>query len=254
MNQSHRLLILSCSNRKRADAGLLPAIQRYNGPCFQVLRRYLQDNSTDGQAPDVLIISAEYGLIWAKSLIANYDRRLTRARAIALQPKVLTELRHILDDDCPYGQLFICMGKDYQRILDRFEAWVTPGVIVQVVQGSPGVMQAQLFDWLYGEPPVSPSHRSQIGSRLHGIDIKFPPDQILELARQALANDSTQAGNYRAWYVEIDGQRVAPKWLVSQLTGLPVRNFHTHRANQIIAQLGIRVHRDTAPTHWRHYE
>jgi len=38
-----RLLILSCSQRKRPDPSLLPAIERYNGPPFQVLRRYLRE-------------------------------------------------------------------------------------------------------------------------------------------------------------------------------------------------------------------
>lgn len=33
---SKRLLILACSQRKRPDPGLLPAIERYDGPQFQV--------------------------------------------------------------------------------------------------------------------------------------------------------------------------------------------------------------------------
>jgi len=32
-----RLLILSCSQRKRPDSGLLPAIERYDGPVFRVV-------------------------------------------------------------------------------------------------------------------------------------------------------------------------------------------------------------------------
>lgn len=54
-----RLLILSCSRRKRLDTDLLPAIERYDGPAFRVLRRFLRERPFE--APDVLILSAEHG-------------------------------------------------------------------------------------------------------------------------------------------------------------------------------------------------
>ncbi len=56
-----RLLILSCSRRKRLDKDLLPAVERYDGPAFRVLRRFLREMPFE--APDVPILSAEYGLI-----------------------------------------------------------------------------------------------------------------------------------------------------------------------------------------------
>ena len=34
-----RLLIVACSRAKRPDAGSLPAIDRYDGPAFRLLRR-----------------------------------------------------------------------------------------------------------------------------------------------------------------------------------------------------------------------
>ena len=37
------MLILACSRRKRPDEGLLPAIERYDGPTFCVLRRFLRE-------------------------------------------------------------------------------------------------------------------------------------------------------------------------------------------------------------------
>ena len=56
-----RMLILACSRRKRLDEGLLPAIDRYDGPAFRVLRRFLRERPAG--APDVLILSAKHGLI-----------------------------------------------------------------------------------------------------------------------------------------------------------------------------------------------
>lgn len=43
-------------------------------------------------------------------------------------------------------------------------------------------------------------------------------------------------------------QRIAPKWLVSQVTGLPVSCFHTHFANQVLAQWGIPIVSDQVKT------
>ena len=84
------MLILSCSQRKRLDEGLLPAVERYDGPAFQVLRRFLRENSSE--APHVLILSAEHGLISYDRPIAAYDRKMTLARARELRPLVLAKL------------------------------------------------------------------------------------------------------------------------------------------------------------------
>ena len=46
------LLIVACSQRKQFDAGLLSAIERYDGPTFQVLRKWQRDRGW----PDTLTI------------------------------------------------------------------------------------------------------------------------------------------------------------------------------------------------------
>jgi hypothetical protein len=87
------MLILACSRRKRFDEGLLPAIERYDGPAFRVLRRFLRGGSTN--TPNVFILSAEYGLIAHNLHIATYDKVMTPARACELRPLVLAEFNRI---------------------------------------------------------------------------------------------------------------------------------------------------------------
>jgi hypothetical protein len=41
--RTRRMLILACSRRKRPDEGLLPAIERYDGPAFRMVRRFLRE-------------------------------------------------------------------------------------------------------------------------------------------------------------------------------------------------------------------
>ena len=74
----HRLLLISCSHRKTSKAGLVPAIERYDGPPFQrpteIPREVYDPHLT------VLILSAKYGLIDSGRPIRYYDCRLTRPR------------------------------------------------------------------------------------------------------------------------------------------------------------------------------
>jgi hypothetical protein len=65
---------------------------------------------------------------------------------------------------------------------------------------------------------------------------------VLETACQALSSQSKNATCYQSWYVEVGMVRVSPKWIVSQLTGLPVGSFHTSDARRVLQQLGISVH------------
>src|SRR5215211_4455445 len=88
--RTDRMLILACSRRKRPEEDLLPAVERYDGPAFRVLRRFLRESPS--KAPDILILSAEHGLIPHDLPIAAYDRKMTEARAHELRPLVLAEL------------------------------------------------------------------------------------------------------------------------------------------------------------------
>src|SRR5437764_14093390 len=82
---SASLLLVACSQRKRDTPGLLPAIERYDGPIFRLIRRFRRYRPT---GPTVAILSAAFGLIPADHPIPWYDRRMTPARAHALRPDV----------------------------------------------------------------------------------------------------------------------------------------------------------------------
>lgn len=80
-----RLLILSCSATKRADRGLLPARQRYDGPLWQTLRA----TDPDGALADCWALSAKFGLLRADEGIPGYDALMTADRAAAMAPNPL---------------------------------------------------------------------------------------------------------------------------------------------------------------------
>src|ERR1700693_6189826 len=86
----NRLLIVACSKRKKPTNKQMPAIERYDGPAFRVLRKFLREQQ--GPVPRVLILSGKYGLIDAVTPIRDYDFRMTPATADALRPAVLKRL------------------------------------------------------------------------------------------------------------------------------------------------------------------
>lgn len=115
-----RLLVLSCSRKKRASPDLLPAVERYDGPAFRVLRRFLAQHRPD--VPDLLILSARYGAIGPEERIPLYDQRLTPGHIPALQPSVVKTLERQLrlkpyDEAFMYGgPHYACLGLPVQRL------------------------------------------------------------------------------------------------------------------------------------------
>lgn len=243
MNSEFRyLLIVSCSQRKRSDAGLLPAIERYDGPAFRLLRRFLRGQPS---APlDTYILSAKFGLIPSDCLIPDYDQEMTRQRAGELHPEVIAGLTHILGAKS-YEQLFIYLGRDYLRAFDGYETLVPAALTVRIAEGGSGKKLSELHEWLYGETPARryspPTGTPQGKARLRGIELVLTPAQVFEIARTAVAVEKDDSTRYKWWYVVVDGQRVAPKWLVSKLTGLPVSAFTADEARRVLGQLGVQV-------------
>jgi hypothetical protein len=243
-HKSKRLLLLACSQRKRPDPGLLPAIERYDGPQFQVLRKFLREQPIEAQSVNTFILSANFGLISVHQPIPNYDYRMSPQRAQELQSEVISELEQVLQAN-HYHELFISLGQDYWQALAGYEQFVTAETKITIAQGSQGGRQAALRRWLDNGLAGQPKDHSGVAqsgkARIRGIEIALTPEQVLEFARQALVEGSGDPTGYQSVYVLVDGQRVTPKWLVSQLTGLPVGSFHTGDARRVLEQLGVEV-------------
>ena len=85
MHRRHRLLILSCSARKHAVTGKVAAWDLYDGVAFRVVKRLQRD----GRFPDnvdILILSAQHGLIRPYHKISFHDLRMTKELASQQAP------------------------------------------------------------------------------------------------------------------------------------------------------------------------
>lgn len=129
---------------------MMPAIQRYNGPAYQVLNKFRRESPTAAETLDVHILSAEFGLIPAGMPIREYDRRMTPARAAKLRPQTLRQLEQIVRAK-QYQDLFVCMGKIYRQALAGYESRVPADLKISVADGGIGKKLATLRAWLYQE-------------------------------------------------------------------------------------------------------
>jgi len=115
MNKN-RLLVLGCSKRKLNNKELLPAIDRYDGPHFRILRRFRIANGSI--MPQTLVISAFYGLIDIDEKIANYDSALTKKHNEEWIAMVKSQLATKLPLFQP-SEIFIFGGKIYREVIEQ---------------------------------------------------------------------------------------------------------------------------------------
>jgi hypothetical protein len=146
-----RLLILSCSQRKAPAAGRVLAIDRYDGPVFRVLRKYLREGSPEDLT--VLIVSAKYGVIESSRRIPTYDCRMSSARAKKLRPGVLAAMKRHLSSRC-WQEIGVCCGKHYRCALEGFLPLLPPSSSVVFISGGQGPRLTRLYAWLRRAAPA----------------------------------------------------------------------------------------------------
>jgi hypothetical protein len=136
---------LACSRRKVPAKGYLPAIDRYDGPAFRVVRKYLRE-TPDGSLA-VLVLSAKYGLIESERSIPWYDLHLSAASAARLQPQVLEAAKRVLRSH-HWQAVGLCAGKEYRSVLGGLAELLPAGARLDLLAGGLGKRLAALRDWL----------------------------------------------------------------------------------------------------------
>lgn len=237
-----RLLILSCSQRKSSDIDLVPALHRYNGPAFMVVRRFIREEPVVAKQLDVYILSAELGIISAQLLIPNYDKTISSQRAVELNESAVSKLSDIFDTG--YTEACIIMSKRYLAVLEGWQSFIPSGVAVTVITAAQGLSLTKLKEWLYGKPEAT--SRKNIKAvkprgvaHLRGVEIRLTPREIFEQLNLRLIDKHSSASGFKEWYIDIGDRRVSLKWIVSMLTGLPVSSFSTSEARRVLYQLGL---------------
>jgi cytoplasmic iron level regulating protein YaaA (DUF328/UPF0246 family) len=142
-NGFQRALLISCSQRKRRDPILLQAIERYDGPAFRVLRRYLR-NAGDPHLR-VYILSAKFGIITPRTRIPYYNVRMTTKSRRENCERNTQKLKSLLRRyECK--ELFVCASNMYRQSLD--ESALEHLLPVRFAALGQGPKLASLKEWL----------------------------------------------------------------------------------------------------------
>lgn len=135
-----RTLIIACSATKRPDAGLLPALDRYDGPAYRTLRSNL---AAAGELR-VVILSAEFGLLEADAAIPDYDRLMTTKRAGELAGRVGRELERMNELGELGGEIFFFGGATYRAAVQVGLSLPRRSALLQRLRFSSGGIGQQL--------------------------------------------------------------------------------------------------------------
>ncbi len=130
--EKNRLLILSCSQRKKNGSG--PSLKVYDGQAFRVVRKYLKEN--DGL--DIRIVSAKHGLINQSYEISYYDEKITEEKAKNFRMKYSREIKTLFSS---YSDIMVFGSELYRLVLGKN--------VPQHTEGKIGEQLHQLKKWLY---------------------------------------------------------------------------------------------------------
>lgn len=234
-----RALILSCSERKKPEQSLLPAMERYDGPLFRVLRRHIQEDRPN--LPQVLVLSGEFGLIPADTPLPFYDNVMTQHRAAELRSILPNVFRHEIRKRL-FTEVFVSLSGSYMDAMQECWQHLPDGTSISFARGGIGGRASQLAHWLRSSEQetkevsvVEPCGEAT----LLRTTIRLTRSQILRRANEARDLDPEGALRFQTWFVDLGNERVAPKWLVSILFNKPVAQFRTADARRILSLLGV---------------
>ena len=144
-----KLVILTTSVRLDEETKEpIPALERYNGVYFRVLKKYLREGRF--RDTDILIVSEKYGLIWSDDKIPLYEIH-GKMGSLTLDEKAIEKLRQenlkklekILDR---YSEIYVNVGKEYMKLIKGFEK-LASGRIIHA-KGSLGAKATHMKQWI----------------------------------------------------------------------------------------------------------
>lgn len=167
---NRHLLVLGCSQTKRDAPGLLPAIERYDGSPYRVLRSFLRDREWPTSL-SVAILSAKYGLVGGVTGIEDYDERMTPMRASEWAPQCAAALRNWADD---HRSIHFSLGKDYlPAVMPAIEDGLNARA--EIFDGPIGMKLSQIRGLLY-QTRTRPRHQPELPEAGSGNMRYFLPD------------------------------------------------------------------------------
>lgn len=123
-----KLVIISASSRvKRKPVDPIPALQRYDGLYFRIIRKYIKEKQLKNI--DVLIVSENMGLLNGYDFIPYVEPRSGYLGEIGLDKKKLkmqrdANIEKIKNTLGNYEEIYVNVGQSYLRLIKGFDKYV----------------------------------------------------------------------------------------------------------------------------------
>ena len=154
LRKRRKLIIVSASSRLREKpTEPIPAIQRYDGIFFRVLRKLLRDGKL--REFDILIVSEKYGLLSHKDKISHHAAHPGPWGSLSLDEKAvngirkenLKKLKKIVNK---YSEIYVNLGREYMKLIGGFEEFtrskITFGVGTGLIPKAAHMRECVLFN------------------------------------------------------------------------------------------------------------
>ena len=146
-----KLLILGCSDRKRDSPEPLPAIDRYDGPSYRILRRFLREFLWPRDV-SIAVLSAKYGLFGVLKGIDHYNTRMDQDTAKSKAKKCSAILQRWAAD---HTSIHLSLGKDYLPALQPArDSLSTHRNHIEVFEGGIGEKNRRVKNFLSQTAPT----------------------------------------------------------------------------------------------------
>ena len=219
MPVAERLLCMPCGEAKLGRAAT--AGELYQGPMWQTLRTH----QPAGGMPNMLVLSAKYGMVDQGAPLEPYDQRMT--------PERLAELRRDMADNVAslerslkgksINEVLIVGAADYRAVMAEAVAdfmargLIRPGAVINAIEGQIGEQRRALGEWLRGLPAApgptqampdderaangNPHEWSGRAAFRAGKPRVLPPEYVVAIG--------SNPENARAWYRGWDAANIA---------------------------------------------
>jgi len=132
----------------------VPALDLYDGYFFRIIKKALRTGRFQSGI-DIIIISAEHGVVEPEQKIGYYDRRMNTERANELNDEVVSAIASKVTTN-EYDKVWVNLGKDYLPAVDEIESAVD--VPVDYIEGTGIGMKGKRLKHLVSSGRSIPVH------------------------------------------------------------------------------------------------
>jgi hypothetical protein len=181
VDNRERLLIISCGIAKSDAPGEIRALDRYTGPRFADIKKWMSENP--GQKPKIVILSGRFGYLPDWFPIPNYDEKLSSEKAkafiklgIGAENTIYKKLTDTLangktapidilgevETGHQFRDVMIVAGGDYTPVLNAAVTQlaqagaISPDAAINRATGGIGMQRQQMIGWLNAAPKPEP--------------------------------------------------------------------------------------------------